>query len=344
MAASAASFGVAPESCADTPRIAAMTTSRPPSASELRELSATLVRGFFMGAADIVPGVSGGTIALVFGIYQRLIDNIRMGARAIATALRMDWRAAVGHLREVEWAFLVPLLAGIGIALVTLSHVIEDLLHDHPQEMAGLFLGLVAASVAIAVRMVKSWDRVDVGLVAAVAIVAFAALGVQSGVVADPSPLQILGAAAIAICAMILPGISGSFILLMLGMYGAVLGSVNDRELADLAVFAVGAAVGLALFSTLLSWLLANHGDRVLAALIGLMIGSVRVLWPWPLGVGIISDDEDEIIRGTTLDMPANFDDFIWPTVLAVIAFAIVYGVSRYAQRRNPHPTGAAMS
>lgn len=292
------------------------------------------IRGFCMGAADIVPGVSGGTIALIFGIYQRLIDNIRTGARALGRLARADGRGFVEQLKAVEWAFLLPLVAGIGVAFVGLSHLIESLLHDHPEEMAGLFLGLVAASVVVAWRMVEEWDPVTWCLLIGVAVIAFAGLGFQSGAVTDPSPLAFLGAGAIAICAMILPGISGSFLLLMMGMYAALLNSVNERELVDVLIFMVGATIGLALFSTLLSWLLEHHGDKMLAALIGLMIGSVRVLWPWPNGVGIISEDEAESVTGTDLGWADDLGSFAVPTGLALLAFVFVAGLSFYGDRR----------
>ncbi len=121
----------------------------------------------------------------------------------------------------------------------------------------------------------------------------------------------------------------------MLGMYAPVLGAVNDREVVELAVFAVGATAGLSLFSTLLSWMLGRHGDKVMAALIGLMIGSVRVLWPWPDGVGVISDDETEVVDGTGIDLPDGLADFAWPTLLAVVAFIVVLGLSLVAERRT---------
>lgn len=305
------------------------------------ESSATLpavamqgVRGFCMGVADIVPGVSGGTIALIFGIYHRLIANVRTGATALGSLAKLDIRTAIERLKAIEWAFIVPLLAGIGIALVSLSHFIEDLLADHPEEMAGVFLGLVAASVIIAWKQVESWSTETYAILSVVTVAAFVLLGFQSGAIADPSPLQFFGAGAIAICAMILPGISGSFLLLMMGMYAGLLGAVNDREIPDVAVFMVGAVLGLALFSTLLSWLLEHHNDRVLAAILGLMIGSARVLWPWPNGVGVISDEEDEAVKGTDLGWPDDAASFLWPTVLAVAAFVAVWGISLYGERR----------
>lgn len=307
-------------------------TSAAPSTG--RTAAMQLVRGFCMGMADIVPGVSGGTIALIFGIYQRLIDNIRTGARALGSLVKLDVRGAIVRLREVEWLFLIPLGAGVLAALVSLSHLIEGLLEDHPEEMAGLFLGLVAASVIIASQMVTTWDTETLAIAAVVSVVAFAGLGLQSGAVEDPSLLVFFGAGLIAICAMILPGISGSFLLLMMGMYTPVLAAVTDRDIVSLLAVAIGATIGLALFSSLLGWLLHHHSDPLLAVVIGLMIGSVRVLWPWPNGVGIISDVEEESVSGTTLGWPESFASFAWPALLAAGAFAFVLGLSIYAERR----------
>jgi putative membrane protein len=297
-------------------------------------LAMQAVRGFCMGVADIVPGVSGGTVALILGIYERLIMNVRTGAGALGAVVKLDIRGAVDRVKSIEWGFVLPLLAGIVIAFGALSHFIEGLLEDHPEEMAGLFLGLVAASVVIAWKLVKTWDVTAKGLLVAVAVAAFVLLGFQSGSIADPSPLQFIGAGAIAICAMILPGISGSFLLVMMGMYAALLGAVNDRELPDLAIFMVGAVIGLALFSTLLGWLLQRHYRLVLAALIGLMIGSVRVLWPWPHGVGIISDEESEAVKGTDLGWADDIGSFLRPTLLALVAFLAVVGISIWGERR----------
>jgi putative membrane protein len=297
-------------------------------------LAMQALRGFCMGVADIVPGVSGGTIALILGIYERLIANVRMGARALGARVKLDFRGAVERVKAIEWAFTVPLLVGIVVAFGALSHFIEGLLEDHPEEMAGLFFGLVAASVLITWRLVKSWNTTTYGLVGAIAALSFVLLGFQSGAISNPSPAQFLGAGAVAICAMILPGISGSFLLVMMGMYAALLGAVNDREIPDLALFLVGAVVGLALFSTLLSWMLERHQDRILAALIGLMIGSVRVLWPWPNGVGVISDEETEAVKGTKLGWADDVGSFVWPTVLAIVAFGIVIGLAIWGERR----------
>ncbi len=286
-----------------------------------------------MGAADIVPGVSGGTIALLLGIYDDLVHNVKTGARALGSAARLDLPGAVERLRRVDWLFIGPLFVGLGAAVAALSSVIETLLHDYPEEMAGLFSGLVLASVYVATGMVRPWTARAVGLGIVVAVAVFAVLGLQNGPVADPTTLAWFGAGAVAICAMILPGISGSFLLLMLGMYAPVLAAVNDREIGHLAIFFVGLVVGLALFSNVLGYLLDTARDLTMAALIGLMVGSMRVLWPWPNGVGTISDNQAEVVDGSGLDWPAD-DEVAVPALLAVLAFGIVVGLTRLAARR----------
>ncbi len=296
------------------------------------KIVAQMARGFAMGAADVVPGVSGGTIALVLGIYQKLIDSIREGSRALGTLLKGDMKGFWTRVTQLDLLFLLPLLAGVLLAIASLASVIETQLHDNPEEMAGLFFGLVLASIAVAWAMLGSRTTANVVVIAIVGVVVFALLGLQSGPIVDPSPPVFLGAGALAICAMILPGISGSFILLMIGMYAAVIGAVDDRALTELALFAVGAVVGLALFSTLLGWVLEGAFDLVMAALIGLMLGSLRVLWPWPNGVGVISEDQSEVIDGTGLEWPAGGD--LWaPTLLAVLAAAVVMGLARIGER-----------
>jgi putative membrane protein len=214
---------------------------------DVREIPLSIIRGFCMGAADIVPGVSGGTIALVFGIYRRLISSIREGSNAIGRLLKGDVDGVKEALRSVEWAFLLPLLVGIGLAVLALAGVIEHQLEANPEAMAGLFMGLVLGSVVVAWGLLEVRDaqRLLVGLLVAVAT--FVLLGLRSGTsedavsqVSDPALWAYFAAGAVAICAMILPGISGSFILVMLGMYGPVLAAVNDRDLVTIVTVGLG--------------------------------------------------------------------------------------------------------
>lgn len=299
----------------------------------LRETSSNVVRGFLMGSADIVPGVSGGTVALVLGIYRRLVSAIRNGSSALGRFARLDARGGVRGLREVEWVFLIPLLAGIGLAIVTLSHLVETLLEERPVELAGLFLGLVLGSTIVAWRLLTVRDSLRLAALAVTAVVVFLLLGLREGTsedtvtqLSDPALWAFFGAGAVAICAMILPGISGSFFLVILGMYSAVLGAVNDRDLVALGVFVAGCVLGLALFSQVLHWALGRHYDTIMAVLIGLMVGSLRVLWPWPLGV-----------ESTSLGTPAS--PVVLPVVLAVAGMAVVVGFDRVARGAEDRTT-----
>ena len=281
-----------------------------------------------MGTADIVPGVSGGTVALVLGIYDRLIRNVSLGAHGLKQLLTRDVAGFTATLRQIEWIWLVSLLSGILAAVFALSSVLERLLEEQPVRMAALFLGLIIGSIWVALRMLDKVDGVSLALMLGIGATMFLLLGLRSDTHAADDAAEIatrswwafLLAGAIAICAMILPGISGSFILVMLGMYTEVLGAVNDRDFVLLFAFVVGCVVGLALFSTLLNYLLKRYHRWVLAAMIGLMLGSTRVLWPWPGGTDT-----------TTLAMPS--DDVIVPVLITLIAIAVVVAVDLLATR-----------
>jgi putative membrane protein len=281
-----------------------------------------------MGSADIVPGVSGGTVALVLGIYDELIHNISQGAHGLKQLLTGDLAGFRATFRSIEWVWLFSLLFGILAAVFALSSVLERLLDDEPIKMAALFFGLVAGSIWVAVRMLDRLDAPTVAVMVGVGLAFFLLLGLRSDTHAADDAAEVVTrawwvfflAGAIAICAMILPGISGSFLLVMMGMYTEVLGAVNDRDIFVLVMFALGCAVGLGLFSTLLNWLLTNYHRWVLAAMIGLMLGSTRVLWPWPGGTNT-----------TTLSMPA--DDVAVPVLLMVFGVAVVVAVDLLATK-----------
>ena len=281
-----------------------------------------------MGAADVVPGVSGGTVALLTGIYDRLIGNVGIGARSLGRLVRADLRGAIRQLGRVEWSFLIPLGAGLLAAVVLLAGMIEEALIEHPEPMAGLFLGLVAASVLIAGRNVE-WTPGRLAATGLVGLALFVALGWQGAPVADPGAPALFGAGAVAICAMVLPGVSGSFLLLMMGMYATLIDIIDDRLLVDAAVFGAGAVFGLACFSTLLARLLADRPHEVLSVMVGLLLGSTRVLWPWPHGVGVVSHHTGEAVSGTGLGWPDAASGLVSPTLLAITAMALVLVIDR---------------
>jgi putative membrane protein len=228
--------------------------------------------------------------------------------------------------------FLVSLLAGIGTAVVTLATGLEHLLETQPVALSAAFAGLVAGSVVVAFDELEERTPRLWAVVVGAAVVTFLLLGLRTGRISDPSLLVVFGSGALAICAMILPGISGSFILLMIGMYQTVLGSISDRDLVTIAVFGAGATLGLASFSTLLTWLLVRARDLVLAVLIGLMAGSLRVLWPWPAGVDGVGD--------TGLGAPDG--QVALAAALALAGFVLVVLVARTARRLESRALGGA--
>lgn len=262
------------------------------------------LRGFLMGCAEVVPGISGGTIALIVGIYDRLLLTIRAAFSAGLAAARLDLGRARTELDEVQWAFVVPLLLGMAVALLAGAAIIPPLLEEYPTESSALFFGLILASLIVPWRM---WERRRAWhVVAAVvaALVAFLLTGLPEREVADPAYPLVFVAAAFAICALTLPGVSGSYLLLAIGLYAPTLEAVDSRDIAYLAVFAAGALVGLGLFARTLVRLLRDHRDITVAALLGLMVGSLRALWPWSADDGAIlapPDESGEVLRAVLM-------------------------------------------
>jgi putative membrane protein len=278
-----------------------------------------------MGSADIVPGVSGGTVALVLAIYHRLVTAIRNGSSALGHVLKVDIRGALALLRQVDWVFLIPLVLGILTAVLTLAGAIEHQLEVNPIQMSGLFLGLVAGSTVVATRLLTRRDLREWALILSAGIAFFIALGFsdgasEEGLTGDIPLWAFFLSGAVAICAMILPGISGSFLLVVLGIYAAVLAAVNERDIVTIGVFALGCVVGLALFSQFLHWALSEHYDTVMAVMIGLMLGSLRVLWPWPDGTESVRlGAPDEVVAMTV--------------VLALVGLTLVLTIDWIARR-----------
>jgi putative membrane protein len=233
----------------------------------------------------------------------------------------------------VEWAFLLPLIAGILTAVVALASLLDQQLEERPTILAGLFFGLVVGSVIIAWGLLKVPMPYHYLVGGVVGMILFVLLGLgEEAVVENPGLLAFLGAGALAICAMILPGISGSLILLLIGMYPSVLNAVDGRDLVVVGVFTLGTIVGLGFFSQVLHWALRRHHDVILAALVGLMAGSLRVLWPWPDGV-----------ESSGLDRPGR--DWLAVLLAAVVGFGVVFIVSRLSEPKDaeisePQPAG----
>jgi len=250
-------------------------------------------KGFCMGASDVVPGVSGGTIAFILGIYEELITAIKaFDLYSVKLLLSFRFKAFFNH---ISWQFLLSIAIGIILAIFSLSKVISWLLQYRPVLIWSFFLGLILASVVIVFLRVKKWSSHSILYLLMGSIGAYLLVGLVP--VSTPNtPFFLFLCGAFAICAMILPGISGSFILVILGKYQFILEAVNQRNFTVLLFVAAGTFVGIASFSRLLKWLLTKYHDLTIALLIGFMIGSLRKVWPWKETVKSIQDAQGKII------------------------------------------------
>jgi putative membrane protein len=261
-------------------------------------------------------------MALIMGIYEQLLTAISSGFRMILAALRGNGSRAGEYFRAIDWRFILPLISGIAVAIGIASIFVPDLLENYPVESRALFLGLVGASIAIPWNRIPNPGFQAVSTAFVFALPAFFLSGLPSGTIENPALWMAFAGAAVAICAMILPGVSGSFLLLVLGLYEPTLEAVRDLDLAYIGVFVVGAIAGLGSFATLLRRLLSTSHDRTMAALVGLMLGSLRALWPW-------QDDDRNLL--------APDDSSLTVLVLVVVGFVIVTVIQRTGSRAR-HP------
>lgn len=238
----------------------------------------TYLKGMAMGAADVVPGVSGGSIALIAGIYEKLLDSIN------AIDLEAFHLLRKGEIKtlwlKVNGSFLLALLLGIFTSILTLANLITYLIKTNPIPVWSFFCGLIIISALIILRDVKKWNILAIFALPVGIAIAYWITGMAPGS-SDNNLLFIFGAGMIAICAMILPGISGSFLLLVMGKYEYILNALVEKDLLTLGVFALGCAVGILAASRAISWLLKHYPAITISILSGFMLGSINKLWPW---------------------------------------------------------------
>ncbi|HCJ29260.1 MAG TPA: DUF368 domain-containing protein [Pseudomonas sp.] len=297
-------------------------------------------KGMAMGAADVVPGVSGGTVAFITGIYDELLRSIGAVPNAVGPLLRgrvsEAWRIA-------NAGFLLVLFAGILTSVLSLAKLITYLLEHHPIPVWSFFFGLILVSVHLVSKEIqrRSLSRlVSLGLGIGFAYWITVAAPMQW----SASSISLFFAGAIAICAMILPGISGSFILVLLGLYPVVLGAVKALDLGVMLTFAAGCLVGLLSFARLLSWVLQRWRDLTLAFLTGLMLGSLNKVWPWKETLNWRVDShgdrvpllEQNLLPGTYGDLTGQDPQLLLAILLAVAGIALVLGLEWFAGRRQP--------
>ena len=292
-----------------------------------------------MGMADVVPGVSGGTIAFISGIYEELLGSIKsIDLEAIKLLFTGKFRTL---WKKINGNFLFSLIAGIGVAILTMARVMTYMLENHPIITWSFFFGLIIASALMVAREVKHWSAMPI-----VTMVIGAALSYWITVVSPATTPNdwwfVMLSGAIAICAMILPGISGAFILLLMGKYMFIMEAVTQMNIGVLALFAVGAIVGIVSFSHVLSWLLAKWHDATVTMLMGFMIGSLNKVWPWKQTLETYLDShgvEQPLVQANV--SPVQFETLgseshlVLAIVSCVIGFALIYIIELMGKRAH---------
>lgn len=286
-----------------------------------------------MGIAELVPGVSGGTIAFVTGIYEEFITSINNVNLTTLKVLKEEgfkkfWEKLNGN-------FLLALVIGMMISIFSLSKIIAWLLEEHPIITWSFFFGLVFASVIFVAKSIKRWNILAILLFIAGTASAFYISTLPPSTSSGSLPFIFLSGA-IAICAMVLPGISGSFILVLLGSYKTVLEAVNEKDFGIIVTFAFGAAFGILSFARVLKWMFTNYKDATLAVLTGFILGSLNKIWPWKNIIEVIQIGKKEIIIDENIS-PFSFqgdNQLIYAIVAAVIGFSLIFILEKSASKQ----------
>ncbi len=296
------------------------------------------LKGIAMGAADVVPGVSGGTIAFITGIYERLINAIRsVNLDAIKYLLKFDFKA---FWQQVDGTFLVVLLAGIGTSVVTFAKIIPHLLTHYPEMLWSFFFGLILASVYVVSNELRSWNA-GVALTGLLGVVIAYLITELSPVATPETHWFVFISGMIAICAMILPGISGSFLLIILGKYEFVISAIKDFKLDIIAVFGLGCITGILAFSHVLNWLLKKYHDLAIALLTGFMIGALNKVWPWKQTLETYLDRHGKLKSLVTQNVfPWEYTaatgeeaHLISCILLVIVGFGVVFLIDKFANK-----------
>jgi putative membrane protein len=287
-----------------------------------------------MGASDVVPGISGGTMAFILGIYEELVMAIRsfdLKFLRLLCSLRLK-----DAMDRVSWPFLAALGLGILTAIFSLARILAWVLQNRPVLIWSFFFGLVVASVIAVSRHLDQWNAPKILWILLGAVGAYLLVGMVPVATPD-TPWFLFVSGAIAICAMILPGISGAFVLVLMGKYQYVLEAVSHRDLFTLFVVATGAGFGLVAFSRFLNWLLRRHHDLTIAVLTGLMLGSLRKVWPWKRTLQAMTDSHGDVIPVVQANvLPAQWNtEVVVSLSLMVLGVLVVFFLTRWAKKES---------
>ena len=295
------------------------------------------LKGMAMGAADVVPGVSGGTIAFISGIYEELLNSISSFNFSLINVFKNEGFKSVWI--KVNGNFLVSLFVGILISVLSLAKLIESMLENHPIVIWSFFFGLVLASIIYIGKQITKWTKGSVLCSILGAILAFYITTLNPMVSVNSSPWFLFFAGMIAICAMILPGISGSFILVLLGAYKPVLNALNTKDFVSIIIFLVGAILGLLSFSRILKWLFSTYKNYTLSTLTGFIIGSLNKIWPWKETISWRTNSKGmEVPFNTASVSPFSFEgdnQLLISIFLMLIGFGLIILLEKLAIKKD---------
>ncbi|MBV1887722.1 MAG: DUF368 domain-containing protein [Urechidicola sp.] len=294
------------------------------------------LKGMAMGAADVVPGVSGGTIAFISGIYEELLNAISSVNFKLISDFKKDGFSAVWE--KVNGNFLVALLLGIGISVLSLAKMLSWLLENEPILLWSFFFGLVLASILFIGKQISKWTILTVVVFLIGAILAYYITTLQPLISENTSSVYLFLAGSLAICAMILPGISGAFILVLLGAYKPVLEAVHSRDIKIIAIVSAGAIVGLLTFSRVLKWLFQHYKNLTLAVLTGFVLGSLNKIWPWKKVLNSKAIEDKVIILKEQSISPFDFEgdnQLLFAILLAIVGFLTIIILEKIAVKNE---------
>lgn len=292
------------------------------------------LKGLAMGAANVIPGVSGGTIALVTGVYERLISALgSVGAGSVRQLLAGDF---MGFWQRIDGRWLSVLLAGVAASVVSFAQLFDWLLAQHERLTMAFFFGLILASIVYVGRRVARWSASRVATLALGAGIAVGIALLAPGS-ENASPLYLFVCGMFAIASMILPGLSGSFVLILMGNYALVLGAITTLSLAILVPFGLGCAVGIVAFSHALKWVFARHADLTLALMTGFVLGSLVIIWPWKTtrtaSIERVGREAKQVVTGYDWYLPSLQADTLAALALALAGAALIVVMERVAAR-----------
>jgi len=301
----------------------------------LKDYSIILLKGVAMGAADVVPGVSGGTIAFISGIYEELLESI--SSISFKTIEVLKTQGINAAWKQINGNFLISLLIGIGISVVSLAKIISWLLENEPVLLWAFFFGLVVASIFFIGKQITKWNVVTFIVLAGGTILAYWVTTLQPLVTENSSSVFFFISGAFAICAMILPGISGAFILVLLGAYKPVLEAVHNRDFKIIIIIGAGAIMGLLTFSRLLKWLFHHHKNLTLAILTGFVLGSLNKIWPWKMIIESKVIEEKEVVLMEQSISPFAYGEdnqLLLAVLVATIGFMTIILLEKLAVKK----------